>query len=197
MGLCFLCWYVSPGILESRVPGLLRLLFRLNALEFFEYRISYMLHMMSWSGQDSYEPNMQFERNTSKTIAGYRSRGTLVTAFADCCRRDKQRRNVAGQESHKETPEKAQCSIFPLMPKLNSKDRALLLERAKAQLYALLRNSTSCMAMKYNVDSISKLLPFITEYTANMEKRETICDRLVDSHLTKALFWALGDHKVW
>ena len=50
--------------------------------------------------------------------------------------------------------------------------------------------------MKYNVEAICKLLPFSTEYTAHVEKKENICFRLFDSFLTKAFFCILGEQKV-
>lgn len=184
------------GILESRVPGLLRLLFRLNALEFFEYRISYTVHMLSWSGQSNYEPRLQFERNTAKTIAGCRQRGTVINDLSQCCIPDKYSSSGERKGKQESVDDESSCSAFTLKPVVTPKDHALLLRRAKSQLYTLLQNSTSCTAMRYNVEAISKLMPFMTEYTAHMEKKETICDRILDSYLTKAFFWALGDREV-
>ncbi|KAL8444733.1 hypothetical protein Emag_005362 [Eimeria magna] len=86
------------------------------------------------------------------------------------------------------------CSNFMLVPEITANDQAVLLRRARLQLNTLLQNSTSCSALRFNVEAISKLMPFMTEYTANMPKKETICDRLFDSFLTQAFFWAIGDH---
>ncbi|EPT31075.1 MYND finger domain-containing protein [Toxoplasma gondii ME49] len=47
--------YLLTGALESHVPGLQRLLFRLNALNFFAYRISWSLHY-SFYGNKSFTP---------------------------------------------------------------------------------------------------------------------------------------------
>lgn len=171
-------------MLESRVPGLLRLLFRLNGLQFFEYRISYMLHMLSWRGQDNYEPQLEFERNTEKLISQCRRIGTAATALASSV-------GTSAKDVSSSSP--FSCN---LVPKLTPKDRAFLLRRAQQQLRTLLSNASSCIAMKYNVEAICKLLPFTIEYTANMDKKEDICFRLFDSFLTKAFFCVLGDQKV-
>lgn len=197
--LCCIIWDViecsAAAILESRVPGLLRLLFRLSALEFYEYRISYSLHMLSWSGQDNYDPSLQFERNTARTIKGCRKRGSVITDLADCCIPDG-RLSFEEREELKRKGYRNSCSAFTLTPETSARDRARLLHRAKSQLCALLDNSTSCTAMRQNVEAITKLMPFIIEYTANMESKETICDRLLDSFLTGAVFWTIGERKV-
>ncbi|KAL8269983.1 hypothetical protein Esti_006083 [Eimeria stiedai] len=185
--------YILTAIIESRVPGLLRLLFRLNALAFFEYRISYSLHMLCWRGQANCEPHLEFERNSAIFISQCRQRGTVITNLAESCVPDK---NPMDRFQEHSTSHDRTCSNFMLTPELSANDHALLLRRAKSQLNTLLQNSTSCGALRFNVEAISKLMPFMTEYTANMPKKEVVCDRLFDSYLTQAFFWAIGDHTI-
>ncbi|KAL8428406.1 hypothetical protein ACSSS7_007232 [Eimeria intestinalis] len=185
--------YLLTAILESRVPGLLRLLFRLNALAFFEYRISYSLHMLCWRGQSNYEPNLEFERNSAALISQCRQRGTNITDLAESCVPDKK---PMGRSHKHSTSHERNRSNFTLIPEISGDDRAVLLRRAKLHLNALLQNATSCSALRFNVEAISKLMPFVTEYTANMPRKEIVCDRLFDSFLTQAFFWAIGDHTI-
>ncbi|KAL8447815.1 hypothetical protein Emed_004110 [Eimeria media] len=185
--------YILTAILESRVPGLLRLLFRLNALAFFEYRISYSLHMICWRGQGNYEPNLEFERNKGALINQCRQRGTVITDLAESCVFDK---NPMDRSQEQSAQHDRNSSNYMLIPEITANDQAVLLRRARMQLNTLLQNSTSCSALRFNVEAISKLMPFITEYTANMPKKEIVCDRLFDSFLTQAFFWAIGDHTI-
>ncbi|OEH79039.1 hypothetical protein cyc_02857 [Cyclospora cayetanensis] len=198
--------YVLTAILESRIPGLLRLLFRLNALEFFEYRISYMMHMLSWRGQDNYDSKLQDARQTEQIIKNLCTRGRATAKSARSSERGKTddaeaRRKKGDAQKGVSTPQSYSSpspspSSRSQPPSMSPQERELLLRRSKDQLYVVLNNSTSCMAMQYNIEGICKLMPFLTEYTANMEKKETICGRLLDSIVTKAFLSALAEKQV-
>lgn len=192
--------------MESRVPGLLRLLFRLNALEFFEYRISVSLHMFSLMRRDNSEPELAVDCAVKQLCDDYREGGA---DFA--YRKTLARSKLHGSDSRengplfparglKETafPKRARDDKFLLTrsERMEKDDLEKLKCRATRLLSHLLRNATSCGAMRYNIEAICKLLPFVGEYTGNMANKETICLRLFQSPLTHAVFACLGSRGV-
>lgn len=174
----FLAISVSvSGALESRVAGLHRLLFRMNALEFFSYRISWSLHF-----------------NTYDTKAYY-----------------------APKEDE-------------LRGKDGSLDPVQMTKLATRLLTRLLKNSTACGAIRYNLEAIGLLWPYLIECreedTSTIDKKdgeedeeeeeeegdsvgistrggkrpclskEEICRRIFISPLTNAFFSVLADKQV-
>ncbi|PHJ25663.1 mynd finger domain-containing protein [Cystoisospora suis] len=170
--------YLMTGALESRVAGLHRLLFRMNALEFFSYRISWSLHFNTYDSK-AYDAPKEEELG--------RKDGSL--------------------------------------------DPVQMTRLATRLLRRLLKNSTACGAIRYNIEAIGLLWPYLIECreedTLPTDKREgeedeekeheeevesvgkstrvgkrpcltkeEICRRIFTSPLTNAFFSVLADKQV-
>lgn len=82
-------------------------------------------------------------------------------------------------------------------PEFSKKDHEALLQQACSQLQQVLKNPSSCLALQFNLEAISKLLPFLNEHK-NFQtlKSHQVCNRLLLSHLTAAVLHAVAEQKV-
>ncbi|CBZ51663.1 conserved hypothetical protein [Neospora caninum Liverpool] len=136
--------YLMTGALESHIPGLQRLLFRLNSLNFFAYRVSWSLHYSFYGNKLFSQPDRSaYLAKDGKTLDPV-SMATLAFTLLRC----------------------------------------------------LLKHSTACTALQYNIEAVGRLWPFVLEYKTNFITKEELCVRMFTCPLTNGFFSVLANGEV-
>lgn len=144
--------------------------------------------MSSLSGGDGEDLLLDLERK--KEVALKEWRGSRKTRPLGCTYTPEQPAHAAFEN----------CSplsfCFNPNPEFSEKEHELLLQQACRQLQQVLANPSSCLALQFNFEAISKLLPFLNEHKSLQTLKAQVCNRLLLSHLTAAVLHAVAEQKV-